>query len=224
MDSFISTPTERHATITTREEAIEKGLTRYFTGKPCKHGHIAERNTVSKNCMECGRLKSRVQYRKDPAAENARRKAQRQAKPEHYKTYSRTYGAKWKRENPDKVNENNRRWREKNPEKALEMRLRWEQKHAERMQNDPEYFAACKAREKAKNEEQKRKRDLKRAGEVRPDNCTVCGKGGVEICWDHCHQSGKFRGWLCHPCNWILGFAEDSPELLRKLAEYLEKT
>jgi hypothetical protein len=39
--------------ILSRDEALEKGLKRYFTGKPCKRGHVSERFTVSKNCVGC---------------------------------------------------------------------------------------------------------------------------------------------------------------------------
>jgi hypothetical protein len=38
----------------TRAEAKRRGLKRYYTGKPCKHGHVAERH-VEGNCMECNR-------------------------------------------------------------------------------------------------------------------------------------------------------------------------
>jgi hypothetical protein len=38
----------------TRQDAISQGLARYFTGKPCKHGHIAERYTGNKTCCVCG--------------------------------------------------------------------------------------------------------------------------------------------------------------------------
>ena len=37
-----------------RKNALLQGLTRYFTGKPCKHGHIAERYTGNKTCCVCG--------------------------------------------------------------------------------------------------------------------------------------------------------------------------
>jgi 5-methylcytosine-specific restriction endonuclease McrA len=37
----------------TREHARESGHARYFTGKPCKYGHVAERFTVSGNCADC---------------------------------------------------------------------------------------------------------------------------------------------------------------------------
>ena len=40
--------------IITRKEAQSKGLTHYFTGKPCKHGHVAKRFR-SGPCTECAR-------------------------------------------------------------------------------------------------------------------------------------------------------------------------
>jgi hypothetical protein len=36
----------------TRKEAQQKGASQYFTGKPCKHGHIALRKTKGA-CVEC---------------------------------------------------------------------------------------------------------------------------------------------------------------------------
>jgi hypothetical protein len=35
---------------------MARGLPRYFTGYPCKHGHIAERETDKGGCCECSRL------------------------------------------------------------------------------------------------------------------------------------------------------------------------
>ncbi len=40
---------------------------------------------------------------------------------------------------------------------------------------------------------------------------------------DHSHTGGQRRGFLCQSCNQALGMAGDSPELLRKMADYLEK-
>jgi hypothetical protein len=39
--------------IINRKDAFARRLIRYFTGKPCKHGHIAERRTDTGNCTEC---------------------------------------------------------------------------------------------------------------------------------------------------------------------------
>jgi hypothetical protein len=53
--------------------------------------------------------------------------------------------------------------------------------------------------------------------------CDVCG---VEVPTrlkfiDHCHKTGDVRGVLCHKCNTIL-MEHVTPELLRRLAAYLE--
>lgn len=39
--------------IISRKEAKAQGLSRYFTGKPCCNGHIAERQTSKGVCIEC---------------------------------------------------------------------------------------------------------------------------------------------------------------------------
>lgn len=39
--------------IITRQEAIRKRLSKYFTGKPCKSGHIAERYLINSACEDC---------------------------------------------------------------------------------------------------------------------------------------------------------------------------
>jgi hypothetical protein len=39
--------------IVTRAEAKARGLSRYFTGKPCKHGHIALRSFPNSDCLRC---------------------------------------------------------------------------------------------------------------------------------------------------------------------------
>lgn len=41
-------------------KAIEEkniGLTRYFSGKPCRHGHITQRMVSSHSCCECLRIR-----------------------------------------------------------------------------------------------------------------------------------------------------------------------
>lgn len=39
--------------IVSRKDAASDGLRHYFTGKPCKNGHVAPRFVVSANCSEC---------------------------------------------------------------------------------------------------------------------------------------------------------------------------
>ena len=42
--------------IVTRAEALAIGLNRYFTGLPCKFGHLSERHTKKSYCSYCWRL------------------------------------------------------------------------------------------------------------------------------------------------------------------------
>ena len=52
-----------------RKEAKALGLTQYFTGKPCKHGHIDARNTCDGTCRECARAKYRKWAEKNDRSE-----------------------------------------------------------------------------------------------------------------------------------------------------------
>jgi len=54
--------------VISRAEAKAKGLKRYFTGKPCKHGHVAERVVVNATCVECERASVRKYRLKKSAA------------------------------------------------------------------------------------------------------------------------------------------------------------
>lgn len=42
--------------IISRREAIAAGLKRYFTGVPCKRGHISERGVACHGCYECQKI------------------------------------------------------------------------------------------------------------------------------------------------------------------------
>lgn len=46
--------------IISRKEAMEKGLKYYFTGKPCKHGHIEKRHTKRKVCDGCDKYHNKA--------------------------------------------------------------------------------------------------------------------------------------------------------------------
>ena len=39
--------------VITREDAKRKGLKRYFSGNPCKYGHVCERLVSNNNCITC---------------------------------------------------------------------------------------------------------------------------------------------------------------------------
>ena len=64
--------------------------------------------------------------------------------------------------------------------------------------------------------------------------CKVCGttdpggrqsgRGGSAdtMVVDHCHETGRVRGLLCHRCNRCLGLLSDEVTVLRNMIKYLE--
>jgi len=61
------------------------------------------------------------------------------------------------------------------------------------------------------------------AGRQRPTVCDICGKSGRTIHFDHDHQRGHFRGWICSQDNMALGLVQDDVGVLRKMIAYLER-
>lgn len=53
----------------TRKDAISRGLTRYYTGKPCRKNHIADRDVFNGGCLECMKI-NRRKYEKTEKYEN----------------------------------------------------------------------------------------------------------------------------------------------------------
>ena len=56
--------------------------------------------------------------------------------------------------------------------------------------------------------------------------CKICGVAldltDKSTHLDHCHSTGKVRGFLCRDCNHGLGKFKDNPALMRNAAKYIE--
>lgn len=193
--------------VVSAREAFDAGLTRYFSGKPCKHGHIAERMISNGSCAECLKVRRVAKGGKAYDAVKA-----------------------WRAANPQAWAEQSERYRKKYPEKMATRSKRCRDKHIdERRPREAAYARAMRAR----NPEAQRKRierfKLKReaklteiAGRPRQEACEICKEAGKTV-FDHCHVSDKFRGWLCDRCNRTLGQVKDNTDILFAMIEYLEK-
>lgn len=190
--------------VVTRRDARKRREKRYFTGKPCRHGHISQRQSRGSACVECERLR---------------------VVPSPY-----DYVKSWRLKHPEARTEEARRYRARHPEKVKATAKRFQDRHRSRLRP----IWAKQAREKRKNDPEGNRRRMLAfkarkeealaciAGRPRPAVCEVCQSHGI-IVFDHCHLSGNFRGWICDRCNKVLGLVKDNPKTLRELAVYIEK-
>jgi hypothetical protein len=74
-----------------RFEAIALGLTHYFTGKPCIHGHIEQRRVNDRICMQCTRDFHKKIRETFPVAHSAKKKASYERTKEKHLVQKRIY-------------------------------------------------------------------------------------------------------------------------------------
>jgi hypothetical protein len=110
--------------IISQAEAKSLGLKRYFTGKPCKHGHVCERYICS-SCVECAVAKSQSWAK---ANSDKKRQANKKWKNNN-KEADRSIKRKWKKENRAKCKKQEEQWRSKYPEKVKAFRNKTLNKH-----------------------------------------------------------------------------------------------
>ena len=56
------------------------------------------------------------------------------------------------------------------------------------------------------------------------NGCGICGKKFSSYHVDHCHDTGKVRGILCHNCNIMLGHSFDDITTLTNAITYLARS
>lgn len=79
-----------------RKNALVKGETYYFTGKPCKKNHVALRRALNGYCTECEAIKNNSEERKKYMSAYAEQK----------RVKIREIASRWQRNNKGKVNAN----------------------------------------------------------------------------------------------------------------------
>lgn len=89
-----------------RAEAKAQGLKHYFTGKPCKHEHIANRFVLG-GCCACNTARSQT-------------------------TNARIASAAWRKDNAGKQAERTAEWRKNNPERQAKLTAEWQKNNPER--------------------------------------------------------------------------------------------
>ena len=111
--------------IITRKQAKELGLKRYFTGKPCKRGHVCERRVRDSKCVECDKLRDNKRQPQKAALLRKMRKEE----PDAFREYEKNIKSKGSRGNKEKIKLKNAKWRKNNPEKVAEQKRKYYEKH-----------------------------------------------------------------------------------------------
>lgn len=116
-------------------DARAAGHVHYFTGKPCKHGHIAPRYVKRYSCIECNRIEHEKRYIPHPrklltSEEKAKR---RKAYYQKHKGHIKALKQKWWQENKEQLSLQNAEWKKNNPENE-------KKRSRERYKAEPEKF------------------------------------------------------------------------------------
>lgn len=121
-----------------KAEAKRTGKKFYFTGKPCKYGHVSV-HRASGLCLACTKTdwfkekvarQNKAHYAKNGAKWLAKRRADYASDPE-MRRKAVEQAAQWRADNPGKSPEQCRAWYAKNREHSCAKRKAWREAHPE---------------------------------------------------------------------------------------------
>lgn len=109
-------------------DAVILGIRWYFTGVPCRHGHVSKRSVSNRECRACVDARHRQKRAIDPAPYRTREKARREANPELYRQHAKASRARHiearregqkaaYRRNPEAAKVRAKKWQSLNPGK-----------------------------------------------------------------------------------------------------------
>jgi len=126
-----------------RHEARLAGRDRYFTGAPCRNGHIAERRTSNGQCTACAAETARAYRARHPETVAEAKRAYREANRDKERAATRAY----REANAGKVRSAMRAWREENADRVKAQRNAWQDAN-------PGYFTEARAKRRARLRDQ----------------------------------------------------------------------
>ena len=178
----------------TEAEAIRNGERYFFTGQPCKNGHVSQRVLQKKGskfkseCYECISIRSK-KYRAANKEKMAGFNLERR---------SAEYRSKVNKQRRDKY-KSQKEYRDYVRSKT------YKGKYGLNIEKYDELFKSQSGKCAICGKSSKEMADKKR------------------LAVDHDHKTGQIRGLLCSDCNTMLGHFHDDPKLCIKAASYLDK-
>lgn len=116
----------------------------------------------------------------------------------------------WRKNNPEKVRISQAKFLRLNPEHNIKYSAQYQEDRRQAL------------KERDKNNWRVRA-GLPQPTRPMPDACEKCGKAFDTLHLDHCHDTGKFRGWLCFGCNTGLGKLGDNIAGVQAALDYLQR-
>lgn len=166
--------------VCSRADARAQGLKTYFTGKPCKHGHVAKRSVAKGDCRGCWAIAKKKWLMRNPdkSAEYSRRWMNKQV----------GYHRKWYASNVKKRRFESLQYKKRNPE----IRRKHEVTRRARLAGAEGTFTVD---------------DIRRIAKAQGGKCACCGKRRT-LTVDHITPLAKGgSNWpvnlqmLCKSCN-----------------------
>lgn len=111
-----------------RDDARSLGLKRYFSGLPCRVGHISERYVSTGGCIECHALARRAYADAFPEEVKRMKKDWQNRESARMAQHTRN----WRARNPEKDKAKQKKWAAENPEKVSARAARYYRRHRAR--------------------------------------------------------------------------------------------
>lgn len=143
--------------VISRKDAKTQGLARYFTGKPCKRGHVAKRFTSCAICVECNKENTKEWRENNSQYEQTYKQENR----ERILLAARNNAVKWRLNNKEKHNQYSKKWAQENKSKRDEWRRKSEKK---RLSSDIMYALSRRTRHRIA--EAFRRQGFKKSGQT----------------------------------------------------------
>lgn len=207
-ETFVPKPYVPYAgPVISKEDAKASGLNKWFSGKPCRHGHISQRLISSNVCCEC---RKHVKRKPEPL-ERVRERA-----------------AAWRDKNREKTRNYIREYMRENWERYAEKQKSWKSNNADRLKD---YYKVSRSKRRAQllnSGGSHNRNDIQRIGESQKwkcANCKCCVKEKYSV--DHIKPIARGgTNWpknlqiLCNLCN-SKKHAKDPLDFARQMGRLL---
>jgi 5-methylcytosine-specific restriction endonuclease McrA len=120
-------------TSVSRTESKARGLLKYFTGKPCKRGHIAERFVSNHVCIECKLIHAADFNERHPGRLNEIAKKSFKKRYPEMREVIVARCREWRSRNPEKFAQSTRSTRERTREEARRRTAIWQKANPDKV-------------------------------------------------------------------------------------------